>query len=148
MSVTALPTGQVTGPPTGSMLGHLEQLPPGAVAAWRKNADGSMTEYIGKSISEVYPLVDPLLQSIISADEGSTWRPAAEIAALAWASSLLNTGTMIGKDGVFLVIYPVDTSDQILLKALRYAKITTEPLYFDNEQLYLDNSAVYIGATA
>lgn len=94
-------------------------LPQGAV--FRTGADGIDT--IGIPISELYPLVDPALQSIISADGGVTKRADAEIVALALASPYLNLDTMIGSAEKGVVIYAVGTTRPVLDKALGWFKL-------------------------
>ena len=85
--------------------------------------DGAMTDVIGLSISELYPLVDPLLQSIISADGGVTKRADADIVALALASPYLNLLTMIGSAEKGIVFYAVGTARAVLDKALSWFKL-------------------------
>ena len=78
-----------------------------------------MVDSIGLSISELYPLVDPALRSILSADGGVTRRLDADIVTLALASPLLNTGKMIGSVANGVAIYATGTSDAVLKKACK-----------------------------
>jgi len=99
------------------------RLPPGAIFN-AKNINGVMTDVIGLSISELYPLVDPALRSIISADGGATKRADEDIVTLALASPLLNLGTMIGTEkGVAFYAYWA-TTFITLKKAYRYFGLT------------------------
>ena len=91
-----------------------------------------LVDDIGLLIAELYPLVDPALRSIISADGGATMRDAAEIVTLALASSLLNGSTMVGSetDGVAFYNYlttPVVAPAITLTRACKYLGATYTP---------------------
>ncbi len=87
-----------------------------------KSVNGEMVDTIGKSISELYPLVDPALRSIISADGGATRRADADIVSLALASPSLNLGTLFSNAAGEIVLYAYDTADAVLTRAYRWAR--------------------------
>jgi hypothetical protein len=87
--------------------------------------NGSVTDTIGLSIAELYPLVDPALRTIISADGGATKRDDADIVTAALASSLLNASTMVGSEDEGIAFYAyLITPFSILSRASRFLKGT------------------------
>lgn len=84
-----------------------------------------LTDSIGLSIEELYPLVDPALRTIISADGGTTKRDDADIVTAALASPLLNSSTMVGSEEEGIAFYAyLTTQFSTLSKAARYLKGT------------------------
>lgn len=121
--------------PLAGPWGHGQSGVPGdPIALWMER-DGFADSGIGLSISELYPLVDPVLQSIVSADGGTTKRDDADIVALALVSAYLNYGTMFGRDGYFVAFYQLDTPTTILSKAAIYAKSTVQGTQFQNGEI-------------
>lgn len=87
---------------------------------------------IGLTISELYPLVDPALRSIISADGGTTKRANEEIVTLALAHADLNRSTMCGSAEGGIVFYPYLTTPvaapaTVLTRACRHLGATYTP---------------------
>lgn len=115
-------------------------LPPGATALWRKNADGSMTEYIGLSTADYAAVDESIRGNFFSAPD--TKRSDAAIIALAYADPLLNAGTMIGVIDEILALYPAGTSEAVLNKALKAIRAKTELV----DSLEMLDSLVLIGA--
>jgi surface protein len=84
-----------------------------------------MVDSIGLSISELYPLVDPALRAIISADGGTTKRADADIVTAALASPLLNSSSMVGSEDEGIAFYAyLTTPFTTLSRAARYLKGT------------------------
>jgi len=107
-------------------------VPGDPIALWEIKNGVLQPDVIGLSISEVYPLTDPALRSIISADDGATWRDAAEIITLALAHADLNSSTMGGSEakGIFLYDYlmvPVVAPAITLTKACKVMGATYTP---------------------
>jgi len=75
---------------------------------------------IGLSVSD-YGNIDPTVQDVFFVDS-LTLRPTAEALVLAYASPYLNEGTMIGDEGVGLVLYMTGTDQTVLDSALRFFK--------------------------
>lgn len=112
-------------------------------AVFATRSDG--IDYIGLSISELYTLVDPALQSIVSADGGVTRRSDADIWALMLASPLLNTRTMVANSDNGGAIYRYDTSDGILFKVKRYFGVIEPFCAFGNVPFNTsDNNQVWV----
>jgi len=133
---------------TRSSVGVGDSLPLTGLA-FKALVSTGLIDSIGKSISELYPLVDPLLQSIISADGGVTQRPDSEIVALTLASPYLNIagGTLYG-DAVFgIVLYadglqPTESAERRLWKKVFDTRF--EPLYVDGGALLINGYQLYI----
>ena len=105
---------------------------PSSGLVFKALASNGLVDTIGKSIAEVYPLTDPALRSIISADGGATKRDDAEIVTLALASPLLNGSTMCGSAEEGIVFYnyltiPVAAPATVLTKACRCLGATYTP---------------------
>jgi hypothetical protein len=97
---------------------------PGTGLIWYAKAPG-MVDSIGLLIEELYPLVDPALRTIISADGGTTKRDDADIITAALASALLNSSTMVGSEDEGIAFYAyLTTPFSTLSKAARYLKGT------------------------
>lgn len=89
----------------------------GLIVYMRDGADS-----IRLPISELYPLIDPLLQYIVSGDGGTTRRDDADIYTLALASTIANTRTLIvGSSAV--AIYSIGTSLDTLAKAYNALRV-------------------------
>ena len=101
------------------------RLPPGAIMLLRDGID-----IIGLSISDatrVNASLWPIIFNLDGNGQPVSLRDSEDIVTDALASVLLNNGTMIGREGVFVALYDVDTPDATLIAACRYAKAPTYP---------------------
>lgn len=79
-----------------------------------------LVDTIGLSIAELYPLVDPALRQIISADGGTTKRDDADIILGLVNSGLLNRSTAVGSALKGYAIYNYMSSASVIDLAYRY----------------------------
>jgi hypothetical protein len=97
------------------LLHHSGGVPGDPIALWKIKGGVLQPDSVGLLITR--DQVDPVLVDIFF--DGETRRDDADIAALAFASPLLNFGTAFGREGVVVAAYSLDTSASILNRASR-----------------------------
>jgi hypothetical protein len=104
-------------------------IPGDPIAYWKLPL---LQDSIGLSVSELYPLLNPLLQSIVSSDGGATRLSDAQIVTNIESSVYLNSSLgLVGDASKGYALYVDGTAESVLDKAKRYLGCTYYGVSYD-----------------